>query len=472
MIEDPTGLSITEAADAVVSGKLSSVSLTEACLARIQEWQPSRNCFIAIDEDRALAVARERDMELSRGYSRGKLHGIPLAHKDMFYRKGRVTTGGSAILRSTVADTTATVMDRLDAAGAIDLGTLNMSEFAAGPTGHNIHFGDCRNAFNRAHVPGGSSSGSAVATAARLAFGALGSDTGASIRLPAAYNGVIGLKPTYGRVSRYGAVPRSWSLDHVGMFARTAADCALLLQAVAGPDPGDLKASHRAVPQFAPRENELSTLSGLTIGVATWSESVDSEIAAALDDSVKVFERLGAAIKCVSLPDMANVFRVAETIIKCEAAALHRAWLSERPQDYSNSVKFRIEAGFEISAVDYIDALRLRTALTDRFLADTMSGIDILHLPVSPGLPPTVEASNMEHVASETLLALFGRLTQFTRPFNLFGLPAISIPCGFSSDGLPLAYQLVGHPFAEALLLHLAGAYQRQTSFHEVAPKL
>jgi aspartyl-tRNA(Asn)/glutamyl-tRNA(Gln) amidotransferase subunit A len=470
MTTDLALLDLAEAAERLASGAVSSVALTEACLERAKTWQASRNCFIRLDEEAAITAAGERDAELKRGHRRGPLHGVPLAHKDMFYRQGKVSTGGSKILQDQVATTTATVLQRLDAAGAIEIGVLNMSEFAAGPTGHNIHFGHCRNAFNAAHIPGGSSSGSAVAVAARAAFGALGSDTGASVRLPAAYNGVTGLKPTYGRVSRHGAMPRSWSMDHVGPFGRTARDCALLLQVIAGHDPNDVTTSAQPVPDYSSALG-ADRLSGLTIGVADHGVALDPDIAAAMDESVRVLERVGARIVRVALPDLGPLFRVGESIIKGEAAALHRQWLASRPQDYSNSVRFRIEGGLFLSAADYIDALRLRGVMTAKFLADTMHGIDLLHLPTSPVMPPTLAESDMERADSETLLGLFSRLTMFMRPFNFLGLPAISVPCGFA-NGLPIAYQLAGHPFAEAELLHAVGAYQRATDYHRVVPKL
>ncbi|HWP15774.1 MAG TPA: amidase [Xanthobacteraceae bacterium] len=471
MSTDLALLDLSEAAERVARGSLSSVALTEACLARAKEWQASRNCFIRIDADVALEAARACDRDVKQGRRRGPLHGVPLAHKDMFYRAGKVSTGGSKILQDQVQTATATVLERLDAAGAIEIGVLNMAEFAAGPTGHNIHFGHCRNAFNAAHIPGGSSSGSAVAVAARAAFGALGSDTGASVRLPAAYNGVVGLKPTYGRVSRHGAMPRSWSMDHVGPFGRTARDVAILLQVIAGHDPSDATTSVQPVPDYL---NVLGAarLSGLTIGIADHGVSLEPEIAAALDESVRVLERTGAKLVPIKLPDLGPLFRVGETIIKGEAAALHRQWLETRPQDYSNGVRFRIEGGLFLSAADYIDALRLRGVMTAKFLAEVLDGIDLLHLPASAYLPPTVEESDMETSSSETLLGLFSKLTQFMRPFNFLGLPAISVPCGLSSSGLPLAYQLVGHPFAEATLLRAADAYQRATDHHRVVPKL
>jgi aspartyl-tRNA(Asn)/glutamyl-tRNA(Gln) amidotransferase subunit A len=464
-------LDLVDAASRVADGTLSSVALTEACLAQAAAWQPSRNCFIRIDGEGAMRAARACDQEMQRGHRRGPLHGVPLAHKDMFYRKGAASTGGSKILRDQIATTTATVLARLDASGATEIGVLNMSEFAAGPTGHNIHYGHCRNAFDAAHIAGGSSSGSAVAVAARVVFGALGSDTGASIRLPAAYNGVTGLKPTYGRVSRHGAMPRSWSFDHVGPFARSARDCALLLKLVAGHDPHDATTSAHPVPDYLSMLG-ADRLSGLTIGVAEHGVALEPVVAAAMDESMHALERIGAKIVRVKLPDLTPIFRVGETMIKGEAAAMHRQWLETRPQDYSNSVRFRIEGGLFLPATDYIDALRLRGVLTAKFIAETMDGIDLLHLPASPCLPPTIAESDMERTDSEALLTLFSRLTQFMRPINFLGLPAISVPCGFSSGGLPLAYQLVGHPFAEAMLLQAADAYQHATDFHRVAPKL
>jgi aspartyl-tRNA(Asn)/glutamyl-tRNA(Gln) amidotransferase subunit A len=471
MTADLALLDLTEAAERVATGTVSSVALTEACLARAKAWQPSRNCFIRIDTEAALEAARECDRELGRGHRRGPLHGVPLAHKDMFYRAGKVSTGGSKILQDQTAAVTATVLQRLDAAGAIEIGVLNMSEFAAGPTGHNIHFGHCRNAFDAAHIPDGSSSGSAVAVAARAVFGALGSDTGASIRLPAAYNGVTGLKPTYGRVSRHGAMPRSWSMDHVGPFGRSARDCALLLKVIAGHDANDATTSAHPVPDYVSTLG-AERLSGLTIGIADHGAALEPEIAAALDGSIRVLEKVGAKLVPIKLPDLGPLFRVGETIIKGEAAAMHRQWLATRPQDYSNGVRLRVEGGLFLPVADYIDALRLRGVMTARFIAETMEGIDLLHLPASAHLPPTVDESDMESSSSETLLGLFSKLTQFMRPFNFLGLPAISVPCGLSSGGLPLAYQLVGHPFAEATLLRAADAYQHVTGHHRVVPKL
>ena len=364
------------------------------------------------------------------------------------------------------------MLQRLDAAGAIEIGVLNMAEFAAGPTGHNIHFGHCRNAFNAAHIPGGSSSGSAVAVAARAVFGALGSDTGASIRLPAAYNGVTGLKPTYGRVSRHGAMPRSWSMDHVGPFGRTARDCAMLLQVIAGHDPNDATSSAQPVPDY------LAALGAERLSRPDHRDRGSRRRARAGDRGRDGRERPRAG----GDRREARAHRPARSCRRCSASARRSSRAKPppctasgsqtRPQDYSNGVRLRIEGGLFLPATDYIDALRLRGVMTAKFIAETMEGIDLLHLPASAYLPPTVDESDMESSSSETLLGLFSKLTQFMRPFNFLGLPAISVPCGFSSGGLPIAYQLVGHPFAEATLLHAVDAYQRATDYHRVVPTL
>jgi aspartyl-tRNA(Asn)/glutamyl-tRNA(Gln) amidotransferase subunit A len=469
MSPDTTLLGLAELAAALRAKQVSSVEATRAALARSEEWQRRLNCFIAIDAEAALARAAALDRELAQGRVAGPLHGVPLAHKDMFYRAGRVSTAGSLIRRDWRASTTATVLERLDAAGAVELGTLNMAEFAAGPTGHNKHYGDCRNPWNPAHMPGGSSSGSGAAVVARLVPAALGSDTGGSIRLPAAACGVLGLKPTYGRVSRYGAVPRSWSLDHVGPLARTAADCALLLSAIAGHDPKDGASSHEPVPDFTTLLGK--GIRGLRIGVVTEADGakVDGEVRALLDASVEVLRSLGAKTVPVRLDTLTLWFRFAETIIKSEAATMHGKWLRERPQDYSDHVRARIEAGLALPATRYLEALSQRGPELARFLATTMAEIDVLHCPAIPMPIPTLAETDVEGTG-EKVLALVARITQFTRPFNFLGLPALSIPCGFARNGLPVAFQAVGKPFAEATLLGVADAYQSATDWHRRVP--
>jgi aspartyl-tRNA(Asn)/glutamyl-tRNA(Gln) amidotransferase subunit A len=389
----------------------------------------------------------------------------------MFYRAGRVSTCGSKILRDWRAPVTATVLERLDAAGAVDLGTLNMSEFAAGPTGHNEHFGHCRNPFNPAHVTGGSSSGSGAAVGARLVYAALGSDTGGSIRLPAACNGVIGLKPTYGRVSRYGALARAWSLDHVGPLTRTAEDCALMMQAISGHDPNDGAISHEPVPDFA--AGLTDGIKGLRLGVVADADGapVDAEVAGPLAASLDVLRSLGAETVPVRLAHLKEWYYFADTIAKCEGATIHGRWLRERPQDYSGHVRTRLEAGLVLPATRYLEALSARGRHLAEFLATAMAKIDVLHCPAIPIPIPTIAETDLEGTG-EVVLAQVGRITEYTRPFNFLGIPTISIPCGFTRNGLPVAFQAAARPFAEPLLLRVARAYQTATDFHERVPEL
>jgi len=469
-VTDPSLLTLAQAASAIRTRQLSSVEATKAALARIERWQPRLNCFIAVDAEGALKQAAALDAELARGRVRGPLHGVPLAHKDMFYRAGRVSTCGSEIRRRWRASITATVLTRLDEAGAVDLGALNMSEFATGPTGHNEHFGHCRNPFNPAHITGGSSSGSGSAVAARLVYGALGSDTGGSIRLPAAACGVIGLKPTYGRVSRYGAMARAWSLDHVGPLTRTAEDCALMMAAIAGYDPNDGAISHEPVPDFT--AGLADGIKGLRIGVAEVEEApVDREVHAAVDASLDVLRSLGAETVPVRLSHLKEWYAFADSISKCEGASIHATWLRERPQDYSNHVRTRLEAGLILPATRYIEALAARGRHLAAFLDTVMAKIDLLHCPAIPIPIPTVAETDVRGTG-EAVLALVGRITQYTRPFNFLGVPTISVPCGSAGNGLPVAFQLAAKPFAEPLLLRTAHAYQGATDYHERVPEL
>ena len=470
-VADPALLTLAEAAAAIRARQLSSVEATKAALARIERWQPRLNCFIAVDAEGALKQAAALDAELARGRSCGALHGVPLAHKDMFYRAGRISTCGSEIRRHWRASTTATVLTRLDEAGAVDLGALNLSEFAAGPTGHNKHFGHCRNPFNPAHITGGSSSGSGSAVAARLVHGALGSDTGGSIRLPAAANGVIGLKPTYGRVSRYGAMARAWSLDHVGPLTRTAQDCALMMAAIAGYDPNDGASSHEPVPDFT--VGLTDGIKGLRIGVVVETDDapLDGEVRTALEASLDVLRSLGAETVPVRLSGLKDWYYFADTISKCEGATIHATWLRERPQDYSGHVRTRLEAGLVLPATRYLEALSARGRHLAEFLDTVMAKIDVLHCPAIPIPVPTIAETDIEGTG-EAVLKLVGRITEYTRPFNFLGVPTISVPCGFTGNGLPVAFQVAAKPFAEPLLLRVAHAYQTVTDFHERMPEM
>lgn len=462
-------MELHEIADAIAARKTTSVAATEACLARIEAWQPRVNAFLRLDKDKALARAAAMDKEIASGKRRSALHGVPLAHKDMYYRKGEISTGGSEIRRNWTAPVTATVLEKLDEAGAVELGFLNMAEFAAGPTGHNVHHGHCRNPWDQSRVTGGSSSGSGASVAARMVFGALGSDTGGSIRLPASACGVVGMKATYGRVSRAGAVARSWSLDHVGPLTRSVRDNARMLGIVAGADPRDSTTSEKPVPDY---EADIGAgVSGLRIGMALphGLVPVDPQIATAIEAAAAALGKSDAKISQATFPDFTALYRAAEVMVKCEAAAMHRPWM-EADAPYANQVRSRMEAGFFIPATHYIDALRLRAHFVQEFLDTAMDGVDAVLLPAIPFPLPTIEETDVEKSGGPATLTMVGRFTGLTRPFNTLGLPTLSVPCGFDSNGAPIGLQLVGRPFAEALLYRIGHAYQGVTDFHKRVP--
>lgn len=470
MSDDIASLSLVDVAAAIASRELSSVEVTRACLARIERLQPVLNCFITLEAEDALAAARAADEALARGEKLGPLHGVPLAHKDMFYRAGHRCTGGSKIRRDFVPDVTATVQTRLAAAGALCLGGLNMSEFAVGPTGHNIHYGACRNPWNPAHAPGGSSSGSGAAVAARLVYGALGSDTGGSIRIPAALCGLVGLKPSHGRISRHGGVSLSFSLDCFGPLTRTVHDGARLTRLLAGHDPADPSSSREPVEDY--EQACYRGIQGLKIGVPADHGGVEvaPDVTTAVTDGLALLENQGADIVEVALPDQAQMNALSTIVTRAEGATIHRKWLTERRDDYSPQVRRRMEMGLLLPATRYLEALSLRARFLEAFATDVFGRCDVLLLPTVPMPAPTL--AELDVGDSDALPAMLQRLTGFTRPMNYLGLPALSVPAGFSADGLPLGFQLVGRPFAEATLFAAGAAYQRATTWHERAPDM
>ena len=470
MINDDLALrDLSEIADAIAAGRVTSVQATEACLARIAVWQPRTNAFLRLNKEKALEQARAMDKELAAGKRRGPLHGVPMAHKDMYYRAGELSTGGSAIRRNWVAPVTSTALQKLDAAGVVELGFLNMAEFAAGPTGHNVHHGHCRNPWDDRRVTGGSSSGSGASVAARMVYGALGSDTGGSIRLPASACGVVGMKATYGRVSRAGAVARSWTLDHVGPLTRTVRDNARMLAVVAGHDPDDSTTSEKSVPDYEASID--GGVRGLRIGLALPEALVpiDAQVGAAVQAAADAMGRLGAIIVPATMPDFTDLYRAAEVIVKCEAAAMHRPWM-EANAPYANQVRTRTDAGYFIPATQYIDALRLRAHFVREFLAQAMDGVEAVLLPAIPFPVPTIEETDVEASGGPATLQMVARFTGLTRPFNTLGLPALSVPCGFDGNGAPIGLQLIGRPFDEALLYRIGHAYQGASEHHLKVP--
>jgi aspartyl-tRNA(Asn)/glutamyl-tRNA(Gln) amidotransferase subunit A len=469
MSTEPALMSLAAVASAIANKRVSSREVTQSCLDRIARWQPHLNAFMQIEADEALKAADAADATLAKGKRHGVLHGVPLAHKDMYYETGKIVTCGSRIRRDFVATTTATALQRLKDAGTIRLGSLQMSEFAYGPTGHNAHYGAVRNPFALDRITGGSSSGSGSAVAARLTFAALGSDTGGSVRMPAHFCGVTGLKTTVGRVSRAGAMPLSQSLDTVGPLARTVEDCAILLGLIAGADAADPTAITGPVPDYVAAAS--GSMKGLTIGVpsAFYVEDLDAEVAGALDATIVTLKGEGAKIVQVDLPDQRQLSSASQLVLAVEAAAFHKRWMIERPQDYGPQVLMRLQNGLAIPGVTYLEALRWRGPALAAYSAAT-EGIDAVIAPVSPVPAPTIAESDVGNAPeAETVIQ---RLTRFTRPINYLGLPSLSIPSGFTRAGLPVGLQLVGRSFDEATLLRIGAAFQRATDFHNRVPQL
>ena len=450
---------------------MSSLEATENCLAGLERHGPALNCVAGIEPEAALEAARVADAELAAGRARGALHGVPLAHKDMFYRAGRVSACGSRILADFVPEVTSTALARLDGAGALDIARLNMVEFALGTTGHNEITGAVRNPWNPAHVTGGSSSGPGAAVAARLVYGALGSDTGGSIRLPAAACGLVGVKPTFGRVSRHGAMPLSFTLDTVGPLARGVADAALILQTIAGPDPNDPTTGSEPVPDYL---SDLEAgVRGLRIATPEnyFYDPVDPEVAALARASLEVFAALGAEIVPVEMPasiELGNPLTM--LILAVEGAAFHGRWLEQRRADYGRQTLGRLLPGLLYPAKRYVEALNLRRKFVDELRQAVFERADVLHTPVWPFPLPTIEESDL--AANPGFTEFIAATGHCSRPVNYAGLPGVSVPAGFTANGLPCAFQLVGRPFDEALLLRAARAYERETACTAPAPAL
>src|SRR5262245_56198067 len=428
MSGEPALMSLTAVAKAIAEKQVSSREVTQSCLDRIAKWNPKLNAFMAIEAEDALKAADGADAALAKGGPKGALHGVPLAHKDMYYDKGKVVTCGSKIRKDFVATTTSTALQRLKDAGTVRLGSLQMVEFAYGPTGHNPHYGAVRNPWNTDHITGGSSSGSGSAVAARLTFAALGSDTGGSIRMPAHFCGVTGLKTTVGRVSRAGAMPLSQSLDTVGPLAQTAEDCALLLGLMAGADPEDATASTLPVADYLDATKGLVTV--LKSGVATtfYVDDLDGEVATILDNTIRTLKSEGAEIVKVELPDHRQLSAASQLVLAAEAAAFHKRWMIERPQDYGAQVLMRLQNGLAVPAITYLEAMRWRGPALAAHNAAT-SGVDAIIAPASPIPAPTIEESDVG--GGPNAPALLQRLTLSTRPVNFLGLPSLTVPSGF-----------------------------------------
>jgi aspartyl-tRNA(Asn)/glutamyl-tRNA(Gln) amidotransferase subunit A len=457
-------------AAAIRARTVSPVEVTEACLQRIARLDGRLRSFITVNAEGARRAARALEAEAAAGTWRGPLHGVPLAYKDLCHVRGLPTSCGTKTAEYFTGEHECTAVVRLARAGAITLGKLNMTELALGPFGDNAHHGDVQNPWRAGHVAGGSSSGSGAAVAAGFAAGALGSDTGGSIRLPAAACGIVGLKPTYGRVSRAGVMPLSWSLDHVGPMTRTVRDAAIMLSVIAGRDGRDATTSARRVPDYLATLEQPVT--GLRVGVPEnyYFDGVAPEIEAGVREAARQLGRLGAAPRGVAVPDPRILHGLCNVIARSESAVIHERLVRERPHELQPAVRARLEVGFHLSAHDYLQALRARARLTRQFIAGVFAEVDALVVPVIPEPAPALAEAKAGSV--DEFVRRMGRFSRLTRPFNGLGLPALSVPCGFSSDGRPLALQIVGRPFDEETVLRLGHAYQGATDWHTRRPAL
>ncbi len=459
--EDVCFRSLSELSELIRKRALSPVELTTGVLNRISRVAPQLNCYLTIISDHARRRALEMEELLRDGSYLGPLHGIPISLKDNIATAGVRTTAGSPILADWIPTTNATVVERLQAAGAVLVAKANLYEFAYGAP--HARFGPTRNPWNLERTCSGSSSGSASAVAAGLCYGSIGTDTGGSIRGPAAFCAVVGVKPTYGRVSRAGVIPVSYNLDHVGPMARTVRDAALLLQSIAGYDEADPTTADRPVADYTAQIEQ--GLSGLRVGAVQpeGTEKIDSEVWKAVQQAYAVLERERAAITEVRLPDLARARTVMQAISAPEAAEYHREYLRTRAADYDPLVRSRLEVAEFIPATEYVHAQRVRQRMIES-ARSAFANVDALVMP-AVAIPAFRIGARTLHLNGhdEDILEVIG---QYTPLFNLLGWPAMVVPCGFSSEGLPIGLQIVGHPFDEATMLQVARAYERATDWH------
>jgi aspartyl-tRNA(Asn)/glutamyl-tRNA(Gln) amidotransferase subunit A len=448
-------VTIREAAASLRARNVSAVDLTTAALGRVERYARLK-AFITVTAETALDRARRADEELGAGRDLGPLHGIPVAVKDLFYTRGVRTTDGSKVYEDFVPGVSAAVVERLEAAGAVLVGKLNMHEIAYGITSANPHFGAVRNPWNADRSPGGSSGGSGAAVASGMVYAAMGSDTGGSIRIPASFCGTVGLKPTYGRVSRYGAFPLAYSLDHMGPLTRSVRDAAIVLNAIAGRDPRDETSSRHPVVDYVPEEG--CGIRGVRIGFPEnfYFERLDGDVESAVRGAIARAESLGAVVKPVAVPDGAALNAVARMILLTEASAVMEPHMEHRNK-FGPDVLALLDQGRLVPAVDYVNAQRLRRTMRKAF-HQLWSEVDCLIMPATPNTAPGI---------GETTVRLGGRdedvrlaTTRLARGINALGYPALSLPCGLSGAGMPVGLQIVGSDFEEALILRVGAALE------------
>ncbi|MBM3926124.1 MAG: hypothetical protein FJ320_09125 [SAR202 cluster bacterium] len=457
-------MTIREAASRIKKRDLSPVELTHAFLDRIAKVDKKTKSYVTLTADSALKEARAAEAEILKGKYRGPLHGIPLAHKDLYDTKGIRTTAQSKVHEHRVPDEDATVIARLKQAGSVMMGKLAMHEFASGGPPTDL-FEQARNPWNTDYITSGSSSGSAAAVAAGLCMGSLGSDTGGSIRGPASFCGIVGLKPTYGRVSRYGVIPLSWSLDHVGPMTWTVEDTAYMLQAIAGHDPNDSTTSRAPVPDYSRSLKE--DIKGLVVGIPshyffTSKNGADAETIAIVKKAVTQLEELGAKVQDVKIPSLEHVQIANTVILQTEAFTYHLPNLQSQPQNFGEYLLARLYLGGVFTAADFVQASRMRSRIKREF-AEALRKVDVIVSPSMSGAPALYEGYDPVSVAITP---------SFTAPYNQTGMPAISIPCGFNKKKMPIGLQIAGKPFDEPTVLRVAYTYQQAAELYKKRPPI
>lgn len=458
-------LSLADLSRLIRERQVSPVAVVRATLERIASLDGTLGAYLTVTGDAAMAAAQEAEREIGERRYRGPLHGVPISLKDIIYVRGIRNTGGSRVMADFVPDYDATVTERLQAAGAIVVGKAQLYEFAFGPR-TTYHFGPTRNPWDLNRVTTGSSSGGAAGVSASLCHASLGTDTGGSIRGPASACGVVGLKPTYGIVSRYGVTPLSWSMDNVGPITRTVMDCALVMNAIAGHDPRDPASLNVPVPDYtATLDGEAR---GLRIGISSdfFFDGLNPEFEAATRRAMEVLQSAGATIHEIPFPSMEHAQTAHSVILLAEAASVHEERIRSSASLFGSNARTRTELGSFLLATDYLRAQRVR-AVFQREFAEAMRGIDLLLTPCSPGPPHRFDESPPSADGKEAARAAANR---FRRPFNLVGAPAISVPCGFTAQGIPVGLQLVGRPLEDQLVLKAAHAYEQLTEWHKRRP--
>jgi aspartyl-tRNA(Asn)/glutamyl-tRNA(Gln) amidotransferase subunit A len=466
---DPQSWTLSTLAKAIRKKEISPLEVTRAFLERIENHDQKINAFITLLTPSALRAARQAERDILKGKYRGPLHGIPFAAKDLFFTKGIRTTCGSKILAHFVPPYDAAVIERLSSAGAILLGKLNMHEFAYGTTSVNPHYGAVRNPWDRERITGGSSGGSAAALACSFAPLTLGTDTGGSIRIPAALCGIAGLKPTYGRISRYGVYPLCWSLDHPGPMAKSVADLAMAMNILAGHDPRDPATPQVPVPNYT--RALVKDLEGIRLGVPDryYFDRLDKEVQAAVKKAIRDLKGLGAKVQPISIPHLHEASTAAFIALLAEGAAALERWHLTRSRDLGEDVRSRLNLGAAIKATQYLKAQRVRGKVREIFM-EAFQKVDVLVTPQLPITAPKIGQSNVS--LGKGTESVPGALTRFTRIYNLIGIPSLCLPCGFSSSGLPIGLQVAAKPFAEETVLRVGHAYEINTPWKNRHPSL